>query len=163
MRNDMKQFTISAATREDVPQILQFIRRLAEYEHLENEVVATEALLEEWLFDKEKAEVLIAREGETPIGFALYFHNFSTFLGRAGIYLEDLFVLEEYRGRGYGKALLRRLAQIALERGCGRLEWCCLDWNQPSIEFYRSLGALPMSDWTTYRLTGDTLSNMAKE
>ena len=163
MRNDMKQFTISAATREDVPQILQFIRRLAEYEHLENEVVATEALLEEWLFDKEKAEVLIAREGETPIGFALYFHNFSTFLGRAGIYLEDLFVLEEYRGCGYGKALLRRLAQIALERGCGRLEWCCLDWNQPSIEFYRSLGALPMSDWTTYRLTGDTLSNMAKE
>jgi len=159
----MKQFTISTAVREDVPQILQFIRRLAEYEHLENEVVATEALLEEWLFDKEKAEVLIAREGETPVGFALYFHNFSTFLGRAGIYLEDLFVLEEYRGRGYGKALLRRLAQIALERGCGRLEWCCLDWNQPSIDFYRSLGAVPMSDWTIYRLTGETLNNMAKE
>ena len=159
----MKQFTISTAVREDVPQILQFIRRLAEYEHLENEVVATEALLEEWLFDKEKAEVLIAREGEIPVGFALYFHNFSTFLGRAGIYLEDLFVLEEYRGRGYGKALLRRLAQIALERGCGRLEWCCLDWNQPSIDFYRSLGAVPMSDWTIYRLTGETLNNMAKE
>ena len=159
----MKQFTISTAVREDVPQILQFIRRLAEYEHLENEVVATEALLGEWLFDKEKAEVLIAREGETPVGFALYFHNFSTFLGRAGIYLEDLFVLEEYRGRGYGKALLRRLAQIALERGCGRLEWCCLDWNQPSIDFYRSLGAVPMSDWTIYRLTGETLNNMAKE
>ena len=159
----MKQFTISTAVREDVPQILQFIRRLAEYEHLENEVVATEARLEEWRFDKEKAEVLIAREGETPVGFALYFHNFSTFLGRAGIYLEDLFVLEEYRGRGYGKALLRRLAQIALERGCGRLEWCCLDWNQPSIDFYRSLGAVPMSDWTIYRLTGETLNNMAKE
>lgn len=159
----MKQFTISTAVREDVPQILQFIRRLAEYEHLENEVVATEALLEEWLFDKEKAEVLIAREGEIPVGFALYFHNFSTFLGRAGIYLEDLFVLEEYRGRGYGKALLRRLAQIALERRCGRLEWCCLDWNQPSIDFYRSLGAVPMSDWTIYRLTGETLNNMAKE
>ena len=159
----MKQFTISTAVREDVPQILQFIRRLAEYEHLENEVIATEALLEEWLFDKEKAEVLIAREGEIPVGFALYFHNFSTFLGRAGIYLEDLFVLEEYRGRGYGKALLRRLAQIALERGCGRLEWCCLDWNQPSIDFYRSLGAVPMSDWTIYRLTGETLNNMAKE
>ena len=111
----------------------------------------------------EKAEVLIAREGETPVGFALYFHNFSTFLGRAGIYLEDLFVLEEYRGRGYGKALLRRLAQITLERGCGRLEWCCLDWNQPSIDFYRSLGAVPMSDWTIYRLTGETLNNMAKE
>lgn len=159
----MKQFSIRNAVRADVPQILRFIRELARYEHMEDEVVATEALLEEWLFDKEKAEVLIAREGETPVGFALYFHNFSTFLGRAGIYLEDLFVLEEYRGRGYGKALLRRLAQIALERGCGRLEWCCLDWNQPSIDFYRSLGAVPMSDWTIYRLTGETLNNMAKE
>lgn len=159
----MENFSICAATRADVPQILQFIRCLAAYERMENEVVATEALLEEWLFDREKAEVLIAREGETPVGFALYFHNFSTFLGRAGIYLEDLFVLEEYRGRGYGKALLRRLAQIAVERGCGRLEWCCLDWNQPSIDFYRSLGAVPMSDWTIYRLTGETLNNMAKE
>ena len=159
----MKQFTISQASRSDVPQILQFIRALAEYEHMENDVVATEALLEEWLFDKEKAEVLIAREDDTPVGFALYFHNFSTFLGRAGIYLEDLFVLEEYRGRGYGKALLRKLAQITVERGCGRLEWCCLDWNQPSIDFYRSLGAVPMSDWTIYRLTGETLNNMAKE
>lgn len=163
MKNTMTNFSIRAAVREDVPTILGFIRQLAAYEHLENEVVATEALLEEWLFDKEKAEVLIAREGETPVGFALYFHNFSTFLGRAGIYLEDLFVLKEYRGRGYGKALLRRLAQIAIERGCGRLEWCCLDWNQPSIDFYRSLGAVPMSDWTIYRLTGDTLNNMAKE
>ena len=159
----MKQFTISQASRSDVPQILQFIRALAEYEHMENDVVATEALLEDWLFDKEKAEVLIAREDDTPVGFALYFHNFSTFLGRAGIYLEDLFVLEEYRGRGYGKALLRKLAQITVERGCGRLEWCCLDWNQPSIDFYRSLGAVPMSDWTIYRLTGETLNNMAKE
>ena len=163
MKNTMTNFSIRAAVREDVPTILGFIRQLAAYEHLENEVVATEALLEEWLFDKEKAEVLIAREGETPVGFALYFHNFSTFLGRAGIYLEDLFVLKEYRGRGYGKALLRRLAQIAVERGCGRLEWCSLDWNQPSIDFYRSLGAVPMSDWTIYRLTGDTLNNMAKE
>ena len=156
-------FSIREAVREDVPQILQFIRQLAEYEHLEKEVVATEALLEEWLFDKQKAEVLIAQQGTTPVGFALYFHNFSTFLGRAGIYLEDLFVLQEYRGRGYGKALLRRLAQIALERGCGRLEWSCLDWNQPSIDFYRSLGAVPMSDWTVYRLTGETLDQMAKE
>lgn len=163
MKNTMTNFSIRAAVREDVPTILGFIRQLAAYEHLENEVVATEALLEEWLFDKEKAEVLIAREGETPVGFALYFHNFSTFLGRAGIYLEDLFVLKEYRGRGYGKALLHRLAQITVERGCGRLEWCCLDWNQPSIDFYRSLGAVPMSDWTIYRLTGDTLNNMAKE
>ena len=159
----MAQLSITNATRADVPTILGFIRRLAAYEHLENEVVATEALLEEWLFDQKKAEVLIAREGETPVGFALYFHNFSTFLGRAGIYLEDLFVLEEYRGRGYGKALLRRLARIAVERGCGRLEWSCLDWNQPSIDFYRSLGAVPMSDWTVYRLTGETLNQMAKE
>ena len=159
----MASFSITSATRADVPAILSFIRQLAAYEHLENEVVATETLLEEWLFDREKAEVLIAREGDIPVGFALYFHNFSTFLGRAGIYLEDLFVLEEYRGRGYGKALLRRLAQIAVERGCGRLEWCCLDWNQPSIDFYRSLGAVPMSDWTIYRLTGETLNNMAKE
>ena len=155
--------SITNATRADVPTILGFIRRLAAYEHLENEVVATEALLEEWLFDQKKAEVLIASEEKTPVGFALYFHNFSTFLGRAGIYLEDLFVLEEYRGRGYGKALLRRLARIAVERGCGRLEWSCLDWNQPSIDFYRSLGAVPMSDWTIYRLTGETLNHMAKE
>lgn len=163
MKNTMTNFSIRTAVREDVSTILSFIRQLAAYEHLDNEVVATEALLEEWLFDKEKAEVLIASEGETPVGFALYFHNFSTFLGRAGIYLEDLFILKEYRGRGYGKALLRRLAQITVERGCGRLEWCCLDWNQPSIDFYRSLGAVPMSDWTIYRLTGDTLNNMAKE
>lgn len=156
-------FSITTATRADVPTILGFIRQLAAYEHLEHEVVATEALLEKWLFDKEKAEVLIAREGDIPVGFALYFHNFSTFLGRAGIYLEDLFVLKEYRGRGYGKALLRRLAQITVERGCGRLEWCCLDWNQPSIDFYRSLGAVPMSDWTIYRLTGETLKQMAEE
>lgn len=163
MERAMGEFAIRMAVRQDVPMILDFIHRLAAYEHLENEVVATEALLEEWLFDKEKAEVLIGEENGTPVGFALYFHNFSTFLGRAGIYLEDLFVLEEYRGRGYGKALLRRLAQIALERGCGRLEWCCLDWNQPSIDFYRSLGAVPMSDWTIYRLTGETLNNMAKD
>ena len=159
----MEQFTITQATRQDVSTILGFIRQLAAYEHMENEVVATEELLEEWLFDREKAEVLIAREGDLPVGFALYFHNFSTFLGRAGIYLEDLFVLKEYRGRGYGKALLRRLAQITVERGCGRLEWCCLDWNQPSIDFYRSLGAVPMSDWTIYRLTGETLNRMAEE
>ena len=159
----MAPFTITHASRADVPTILGFILQLAAYEHLENEVIATEELLEEWMFDKEKAEALIAREGDTPVGFALYFHNFSTFLGRAGIYLEDLFDLKEYRGRGYGKALLCRLAQITVERGCGRLEWSCLDWNQPSIDFYRSLGAVPMSDWTIYRLTGDTLKNMAKE
>ena len=158
----MEQFSITRATRQDVSTILGFIRQLAAYEHMENEVVATEELLEEWLFDREKAEVLIAREGDLPVGFALYFHNFSTFLGRAGIYLEDLFVLKEYRGRGYGKALLRRLAQITVERGCGRLEWCCLDWNQPSIDFYLSLGALPMDEWTTYRLSGEGLTSFAE-
>ena len=159
----MQFMDIRYATKEDANLVLTFIKAIAEYEKMSDQVIATEELLEEWMFDKEKAEALIAREGDTPVGFALYFHNFSTFLGRAGIYLEDLFVLKEYRGRGYGKALLCRLAQITVERGCGRLEWSCLDWNQPSIDFYRSLGAVPMSDWTVYRLTGDTLKNMAKE
>ena len=127
-----------------------------------DEVVADEKTLEEWIFDKQKAEVIFVMENEKEVGFALFFHNFSTFLGRAGIYLEDLFVLPEFRKRGYGKALLKRLAAIAVERGCGRLEWWCLDWNKPSIDFYLSLGAEPMSDWTTYRITGDTLRRMAK-
>ncbi len=142
--------------------ILAFIKALADYEKMSDQVVATEELLKEWIFEKEKAEVLFVCEGEKEVGFALFFHNFSTFLGRAGIYLEDLFVLPEYRGKGYGKALLKKLAQITVERGCGRLEWACLDWNQPSIDFYRSLGAVPMEEWTTYRLTGDTLLEMAK-
>ena len=129
---------------------------------MSDQVVATEELLREWIFEKKKAEVLFACEGEKEVGFALFFHNFSTILGRAGIYLEDLFVLPEYRGKGYGKALLKKLAQITVERGCGRLEWACLDWNQPSIDFYRSLGAVPMDEWTTYRLTGDTLLEMTK-
>ena len=126
-----------------------------------DEVVATEELLKEWLFEKKKAEVIFVLEDDAEVGFALFFHNFSTFLGRAGIYLEDLFVKPEYRGKGYGKALLKKLAQIAVERGCGRLEWWCLDWNQPSIDFYLSLDAEPMSDWTTYRIAGDTLKKMA--
>ena len=125
-------------------------------------MVADEKILEECIFDKQKAEVIFVMENEKVVGFALFFHNFSTFLGRAGIYLEDLFVLPEYRKRGYGKALLKRLAAIAVERGCGRLEWWCLDWNKPSIDFYLSLGAEPMSDWTTYRITGDTLKRMAE-
>ena len=124
--------------------------------------IATENLLREWIFEKSKAEVLFVCEDGREVGFALFFHNFSTFLGRAGIYLEDLFILPEYRGKGYGKALLKKLAQITVERGCGRLEWACLDWNQPSIDFYRSLSAVPMDEWTTYRLTGDTLLEMAK-
>lgn len=149
-----------AAERKDVQTILNFIKALAEYEHMEADVVATPELLEEWLFDKQKAEVLFAEADGKPVGIALYFHNFSTFLGRAGIYLEDLFVLPEYRGRGYGKGLLKKLAEIAVQRGCGRLEWSCLDWNQPSIDFYLSLGAEPMQEWTVYRLTGDTLQRM---
>ena len=150
------------ANEKDCPLILDFIRRLAEYEKMPDQVIATEELLREWIFEKQKAEVIFVLDNGREAGFALFFHNFSTFLGRAGIYLEDLFVLPEYRGRGYGKALLKRLAQITLERGCGRLEWSCLDWNKPSIGFYFSMGATAMDDWTTYRLTGDTLKKMAE-
>lgn len=149
--------TFRFATEDDCALILSFIRALAEYEKMADEVVATEDLLMEWIFEKQKAEVLFVCEGEKEVGFALFFHNFSTFLGRAGIYLEDLFVLPEYRGKGYGKALLEKLKEITVERGCGRLEWWCLDWNQPSIDFYLSLGAEPMDEWTTYRLTGKSL------
>ncbi len=150
------------AQRNDVGLILQFIRELADYEKMLSEVVADEATLEEWIFDKQKAEVIFALEGEKEVGFALYFHNFSTFLGRAGIYLEDLYVKPEYRGKGYGKAILKKLASIAVERGCGRLEWWCLDWNKPSIDFYHSLGAEPMDDWTVYRIAGETLTDLAE-
>lgn len=149
------------AQRNDVPLILKFIKDLADYEGLLDEVVADEATLEEWIFNCEKAEVIFAMEGDTEVGFALFFHNFSTFLGRAGIYLEDLYVMPEYRGKGYGKALLSKLAQIALERGCGRLEWWCLDSNTPSIDFYLSLNAEPMDEWTVYRIAGDTLTELA--
>ena len=159
----MSSVKFRTATAEDAGLILQFIRGLAEYEKMAHQVVATEELLREWLFEKHAAKVIFAMEGEKEVGFALYFHNFSTFLGRAGIYLEDLFVLPEYRGRGYGKALLARLAAIAVEEGCGRLEWWCLDWNQPSIDFYKSKNAEPMEEWTTYRLTGDALEALAKE
>ncbi len=156
-------FTFRFAQPEDCQLILTFIRGLAEYEHLADEVVATPQLLHEWIFEKKKAEVLFICDQGTEVGFALFFHNFSTFLGRAGIYLEDLFVLPEHRGKGCGGALLRRLARIAKERGCGRLEWSCLDWNRPSIQFYLSLGARPMEDWTCYRLTGETLDKAASE
>ena len=159
MNSDMR---FRYAERKDVPLILQFIRDLAEYEKMPEEVVTDEATLEKWIFDKQKAEVIFALEDGKEVGFALFFHNFSTFLGRAGIYLEDLFVKAEYRGKGYGKGLLKKLASIAVERGCGRLEWSCLDWNRPSIDFYLSLDAEPMSDWTVYRLAGDTLEAMAK-
>lgn len=157
----MGDFSIRFAAREDVPTILGFIRALAAYEKMEDQVIADETLLETWIFEKRKAEVLLAFEGGTPVGFALFFHNFSTWLGRAGIYLEDLFVLPEYRGRGYGKLLLKRLARIAVQRGCGRLEWACLDWNEPSIAFYKSVGATALDEWTTYRVTGDALLALA--
>ena len=150
------------AGRDDVPLILRFVKELAEYEKLLDEVVADERTLEEWLFDRQKAEVIFALEDGKEVGYALFFHNFSTFLGRAGIYLEDLYVQPEYRGKGHGKGLLKKLASIAVERGCGRLEWSCLDWNRPSIDFYLSLGAQPMSDWTVYRLAGSTLTELAE-
>ena len=154
--------TYRSAEPGDVALILQFIRDLAEYEKMLHEVVATEELLHEWLFEKRVAEVIFAVVDGEDAGFALFFHNFSTFLGRAGIYLEDLYVKPAYRGRGVGKGLLRRLAQIAIERRCGRLEWWCLDWTRPSIDFSLSLEAEPMDEWTIYRLSGETLRRLAK-
>lgn len=151
------------ATEQDVALIFNFIQALAEYEKMSDQVIANEGLLREWIFEKKKAEVLFAMEDGKEVGFALFFHNFSTFLGRAGIYLEDLFVIPEYRGHGHGKGLIRELARITVERGCGRLEWCCLDWNRPSIDFYLSLGAKPMDEWTTYRLTGEKLARFAEK
>ena len=159
----MEQLSFRFANRDDVPLIFDFIKALAAYERMSDDVVATEELLQEWIFEKNRAEVIFALENGEEIGFILFFHNFSTFLGRAGIYLEDLFVKPEHRGKGYGKALLKKLAQIAVERGCGRLEWACLNWNRPSIDFYLSLGAAGMDQWTIYRLAGDTLNNLAGE
>ena len=150
------------ADENDLALLLDFIKQLATYENMLDEVVATEELLREWLFVRKVAEVIFIMEDDAEVGFALFFHNFSTFLGKAGIYLEDLFVKPEYRGKGYGKALIKKLASIAIERGCGRLEWSCLDWNQPSIDFYLSLGAEAMDEWTVYRVAGDTLANLAK-
>ncbi len=158
----MQKHSFRYATENDVDKILEFIKGLAEYEKMSDDVIATEELLREWIFEKKKAEVIFVLEGDEAVGFALFFHNFSTFLGRAGIYLEDLFVSPEHRGKGYGKALLKELARIAVERGCGRLEWSCLDWNQPSIDFYLSVGAVPMDEWTVYRATGETLKKLAE-
>ena len=155
-------FSITPAGIQDLPVILQLIRELAEYERAPNDVVATEDGLREVLFGKEPAaRVLIAREGEEPVGFAVYFFNFSTWLGRPGLYLEDLFVKPDKRGHGYGRALLVQLAQIAKERGCGRMEWAVLDWNEPAIQFYKKLGAQPMDEWTVFRLTRDAIARLA--
>ena len=156
------ELTFRFAEERDTPLILEFIRGLAEYEKMLELVVADVDTLADQLFRKKNAEVIFALENGKEVGFALFFHNFSTFLGRSGLYLEDLFVLRSHRGKGYGKALLRKLASIAVERGCGRMEWWCLDWNKPSIDFYLSLGAEPMDEWTVYRLTGETLTNLAQ-
>lgn len=158
----MSNTRFRCATENDTALILDFIKRLAEYEKMSDQVVATEDLLREWIFEKQKAEVIFAVENGKEVGIALFFYNFSTFLGRAGIHLEDLFVLPEYRGRGHGKALIKEVARIAVERDCGRLEWSCLDWNEPSIKFYLSLGADPLDEWTLYRLTGEGLKKLAR-
>jgi GNAT superfamily N-acetyltransferase len=156
-------FTIASATERDVPTILQMIRALAEYEKLSHAVTATEDRLRRTLFGPNPAaEVLMAHAGTQPAGFALFFHNYSTFLGQRGVYLEDLFVVPEWRGHGLGRQLLSRLAAIAIERDCGRLEWSVLDWNAPAIGFYRKLGAVPMDDWTIFRVTGESLQRLAR-
>ncbi len=158
----MENTLVRYAEAKDVPLIYEFIKGLAIYEKLLDELVATEELLHEWLFEKKIAEVIFAVYEGKEVGFALFFHNFSTFVGRAGIYLEDLYVFPEYRNLGFGKLLFKELARIAVSRGCGRFEWCCLDWNKPSIEFYLSMGAKPMDEWTTYRLAGNELIELAE-
>ena len=158
----MDDVRIVPARADDVPVILRMIKGLAEYEQLSHEVVATEESLRASLFGANPAaEVVLAYVGREPIGFALYFHNFSTFLGRAGLYLEDLFVVPSWRGKGIGRTLLGYVASVAVERACGRMEWSVLDWNQPAIGFYQGLGAQPMSDWTVYRLTDESLKRLA--
>ena len=157
----MGEVHVRAASEKEVPLILAFIKELAEYERLSHEVVATEESLREHLFGEHPvAEVMIADEGTDPAGFAFFFHSFSTFLGRPGIYLEDLYVRPEFRGRGLGRALLVHLARLAKERGCGRLEWSVLDWNEPAIGFYESIGASPVGGWTVYRVTGEALEEL---
>jgi GNAT superfamily N-acetyltransferase len=153
---------IDAATERDVPAILALIKALAEYERMSGDVMADEGGLRASLFGlSPAAEAVIARAGAEPVGFAVWFHNYSTFLGKRGLYLEDLFVVPEWRGRGVGRALLTHLAGVAVERGCGRMEWSVLNWNEPAVRFYRRLGAKPMDEWTVYRLTGDALARLA--
>jgi len=154
------ELTFREATRDDCDLILKYIKGIAKYERLEHEVVATAEILEEWIFDKEAAWVIFAMVDGKEVGYAVYCRNFSTFLGRAGMYLEDIFIEPEYRGRGYGKALLLHLVDIANQRGYGRMEWVCLDWNTPSIDFYKGLGAQAMDEWTTYRLSKQDLERL---
>lgn len=158
-----EELSFRLATREDVSKIFFFIRKMAEYEKLEDEVKGDEKTLEEWIFDRKACEVLFLMVEGKEVGFALFFQNFSTFMGRGGLYLEDIFILPEYRHRGYGKKTFHELARIAKERGYGRMEWCCLDWNENSIRFYLSLGAKKMDEWTNYRLTRDKIEKLAEE
>lgn len=158
----MSEYEVRFAKPQDVPEILGLIRELAEFENLLDRVTATEELLSQWLFERKTARVLLARAAGEAVGYALFFESFSTFLGKGGLYLEDLYVRPAHRGRGLGRELLRRLAGLACEQGYGRLEWACLDWNRPSIDFYLSLGARPVEGWTVYRLEGETLWDMAE-
>lgn len=158
-----KQLTFRFATEKDVPLILKFIKGIAEYEKMLDEVETTEELLHEYLFEKQRAEVIFAIVDNVEVGFALFFHNFSTFVGKSGLYLEDIFVWPQYRGKGYGKAIFKQLVKIANERDCGRMEWVCLNLNQPSIDFYLSLNAKPLDEWTTYRLDKEGLKALAEK
>ena len=158
-----KQLTFRFVTEKDVPLILKFIKGIAEYEKMLDEVETTEELLHEYLFEKQRAEVIFAIVDNVEVGFALFFHNFSTFVGKSGLYLEDIFVWPQYRGKGYGKAIFKQLVKIANERDCGRMEWVCLNWNQPSIDFYLSLNAKPLDEWTTYRLDKEGLKALAEK
>jgi len=159
----LDNFKLRFAEEKDVPLILEFIKGLAEYEKMLDKVTATEEILRESLFDRKAAEVIIGEYDGTPVSFALFFHNFSTFLGKPGIYLEDLYVKPEMRGKGIGQTMLSFLAKLAVERKCGRLEWWCLDWNEPSIQFYKKMGAIPMEEWTVYRVCDDALINLANK
>ena len=162
MAKNNNDFKIRFAEEDDSQLILDFIKGLAVYEKMLDQVEATEERIRESVFEKEQAEVIIAEENGEAVGFALFFHNYSTFLGRANLYLEDLFVIPEARGKGYGKKLLKKLTEIALDRGCKRVDWSCLDWNKSSIEFYKSIGAKAMDEWTVYRLEGEPLKNLAE-
>lgn len=161
IKTSIPDFELKIAEPDDIPIILYFIRELARYEKLIDGVTANETLLEEYLFKKKIAEVIIAEYKGSPAGFALFYHNFSTFLGKPGIFLEDIYIKEEFRNKGFGRTILVFLAQLAVERDCGRMEWCVLDWNTPSIEFYEKLGAKPLSEWVTFRLAGDSIRSLA--